>query len=275
MLPTVTRFVGLSALALLWILSPGARADETVNSIGMEFVLIPAGSFIMGAQDESGSADELPRHRVAISKPFYLGKYQVTQKEWQSVMGNNPSARAGRNLPVEMVSWADAQAFIAKLNQKERVRRYRLPTEAEWEYAARAGATTAFFFGDDFRGLDRYAWHADNSDERTHPVGGKDPNPWGLYDIFGNVWEWTNDWYGDDYYANSPSSDPPGAVRGKARVNRGCSFHFIFICSSSYRGFDENVDYVHNDIGFRLAFTAETEPALQIDYKNRRARNYQ
>ncbi|MDR1166000.1 MAG: formylglycine-generating enzyme family protein [Deltaproteobacteria bacterium] len=273
MIAPVIRFAALSALVIFGALSSSARANEAINSIGMEFVLIPAGSFLMGAVDEGEKLDQFPRHKVTITKPFYLGKYPVTQYEWESVMDNNPSARAGSDLPVEMVSWANAREFIAKLNRKENTKRYRLPSEAEWEYSARAGATTAYFFGDDKGDLERYSWNSDNSGGHTHPVGEKEPNPWGLYDIFGNVWEWTNDWYGGDYYANSPSSDPPGPSDGTARVNRGCSFHYVNICLTSYRGVDSGADYLDNDIGFRLAYTVETARLSGADNADRKTRN--
>ena len=165
------------------------------NSIGMEFVLIPSGSFVMGRDPlfEEDRDDELPQHKVNISKPFYLGKYQVTQAQWVAVMEDNPSGFKGPANPVEQVSWNDAQEFIKRLNVKEGHNRYRLPTEAEWEYAARAGADTVYFFGNDENILPVYAWFIDNSRKTPHPVGKKRPNAWGLYDVHGNVWEWVQD----------------------------------------------------------------------------------
>jgi formylglycine-generating enzyme required for sulfatase activity len=164
------------------------------NSIGIDFVLIAAGEFLMGS--ESGDSDEKPVHRVRISKNFYLGKYEVTQAQWHAVMGDNPSRFKGDTLPVEQVSWEDAQKFIERLNAQEGGTKYRLPTEVEWEYAARAGTTTAYSFGDNPRPLGEYAWFSENFGNTTHPVGQKQPNPWGLYDMHGNVWEWVQDWYG-------------------------------------------------------------------------------
>ena len=157
---------------------------ELRNSIGMEFVLIPAGEFEMGSpSSETGRSDnEGPVHRVTISQTFYLGKYEVTQEQWEAVMGSNPSYffRCGSTCPVEQVSWEDVQGFIEELNQREGVGRYRLPTEAEWEYAARAGTQTAYHFGNAGNRLGLYGWYDDNSGGRPHPVGGKRPNAWGL-----------------------------------------------------------------------------------------------
>ena len=152
----------------------------------MQFALIPAGEFPMGSA--SGGDNERPVHTVRISKPFYLGIHEVTQGQWETVMGNNPSKFKGdANRPVEMVSWEEVQKFIDKLNSKEGGTKYRLPTEAEWEYAARAGSATAYSFGDDSGQLGKYAWFEGNAGSTTHPVGKLQPNAWGLYDMHGNV----------------------------------------------------------------------------------------
>ncbi len=182
-----------------------------MNSIGMEFVLIPPGSFQMGCSSESEdcASDEKPRHEVEISQAFLLGKYEVTQAQWEAVMGNNPSWFEGAKYPVENVSWNDVQEFIAKLLEKEGVQ-YRLPTEAEWEYAARAGSRTAYCFGDDKNQLRNYAWY--DREDGMHPVGKKMPNAWGLYDMHGNVWEWVQDWYGG--YSDGFERDPEGPRAG-------------------------------------------------------------
>ena len=166
-----------------------------INTIDMEFVLIQPGEFDMGSYaNETGRYDdEVPVHHVAISEAFYLGKYEITQKQWHEVMGDNPSYFKGDDLPVESVSWDDVQEFIKKLNKKEHTHKYRLPSEAEWEYAARAGTTTQYFFANDDSKLGEYAWHSKNSGGKTHLVGKKEANPWGLYDIYGNVWEWVQD----------------------------------------------------------------------------------
>ncbi|MGD8724188.1 MAG: SUMF1/EgtB/PvdO family nonheme iron enzyme, partial [Desulfobacterales bacterium] len=172
---------------------------KITNSIGMEFVLIPAGSFLMGslfspkevAKVYGGKAedykDERPQHHVEITKPFYLQTTQVSQTQWKKVMSNNPShfRDFGYNCPVDSVSWYDTQEFISKLNQTEGTNKYRLPTEAEWEYSCRAGTTTAFSFGNEVDKLGEYAWHGYNSDLKTHPVGKKKPNAWDLYDMHG------------------------------------------------------------------------------------------
>jgi len=192
------------------------------NGIGMEFVLIPAGTFKMGS--DSGDPDERPVHQVTISKPFSIGKYEVTQGQWQAVMGNNPSLFPGDpNRPVEQVSWDDAQAFISKLNTMEGVKLYRLPTEAEWEYAARAGSTTIYYFGNDPKPLGDHAWYRANSERRSHPVGQKRPNAWGLYDMLGNVWEWVQGWEGK--YPSGPVTDPKGPESGTHRMRRGCGWN--------------------------------------------------
>ena len=195
------------------------KIAKMVNSIGMKFTLIPAGEFYMGSEE---SDDEEPVHKVKINNPFYLGTYPVTQAEWKAVMGDNPSGFMGDDLPVEQVSWVDAQGFIKKLNEKEGTDKYRLPSEAEWEYACRAGTTTRYSFGDDESKLGDYGWYAENSGSRlpkkgdflgydkddwsknrwngkTHSFGQKEPNSWGLYDMHGNVWEWMQDEWHDSY----------------------------------------------------------------------------
>jgi len=166
------------------------------NSIGMKFTLIPVGEFMMGSEEFKWSR---PVHSVKIQTSFYLGIYQVTQREWKAIMGNNPSEFNGNDLPVESISWNEVQDFIKKLNEKEGTNKHRLPTEAEWEYAARAGTTTRYSFGDDDSKLGEYAWYSENSGDKTHPVGKKGANPWGLYDVHGNVWEWVQDPWHDTY----------------------------------------------------------------------------
>jgi formylglycine-generating enzyme required for sulfatase activity len=260
-LPTIS--IVLFALSTLVFSSGLATADELPstypNSIGMKFLLIPAGTFMMGADKnfEDADNDELPRHQVTISKPFYLGVYEVTKQQWEDVMGNNPSEFKGEDNPVEMVSWEDAQDFIKRLNQKEGHSLYRLPTEAEWEYAARAGTTSTYYFGDDESQLGDYAWYDGNSGSTTHPVGQKRPNAWGLYDILGNVHEWAQDWYGETYYANSPSSDPTGPSSGDGRVDRGCGWDSsAWHCLSLSRDWDRPAGRIVS-IGFRLALSSE------------------
>jgi formylglycine-generating enzyme required for sulfatase activity len=253
---------GIIVLLAVFGATGNAHAAEKTytNSIGMEFVLIPAGSFSMGADknfDPAGDDDETPQHRVTISKPFYLGKYEVTQGQWTAVMGSNPSEFKGRSNPVEQVSWDDVQVFIQRLNRQEGHNRYRLPTEAEWEYAARAGTSSAYSFGDGADSLGRYAWYGNNSGVETHPVGQKQPNAWGLYDMHGNVWEWVQDWYGERYYSNASGTDPKGPSSGSIRVLRGGSwFDDAEYCRSAFRG-SFTPDDRGNDIGFRLALSPE------------------
>jgi formylglycine-generating enzyme required for sulfatase activity len=185
-----------------------------------EFVQIPAGEFDMGCSPGDGECrtDEKPRHHVRISKGFEIGKYLITQAMWESVMGNNPSHFRGADRPVDSVSWNDVQEFLQRLNARNDGYRYRLPTEAEWEYAARAGSTSARYGN-----LDAIAWYTGNSGNKTHPVGQKQPNAWGLYDMLGNLEEWVQDWSDVNYYGHSPGTDPLGPSSGERRVLRGYS----------------------------------------------------
>jgi formylglycine-generating enzyme required for sulfatase activity len=202
--------------------------DLTVDlgkGVKVEMVLLPAGEFMMGSLDSDKSADkdEKPQHRVRITKPFYLGKYLVTQEQWEAVMDNNPSLIKGPKNPVENVSWDDCQRFLEKLNTKIAMQlgKFVLPTEAQWEYACRAGSTTRYCFGDEVSSLGKYAWYGANSGNTTNPVGEKKPNEWGVYDMHGNVWEWCQDWYDGHYYANTPMDDPAGPATGSQHVFRG------------------------------------------------------
>ena len=208
---------------------------ESADSIGMEFKLIPAGTFTMG--DASGDDDETP-HEVTLTKPFKMGVHEVTQAQYEQVMGVNPSEYKGANNPVEMVSWEDAVEFCRRLSElpaeKAAGNVYRLPTEAEWEYACRAGTTTKFSFGDDESDFGEYGWYRENSGRTTHPVGSKLPNAWGLYDMHGNVWEWCQDWYGD--YPSGSVTDPSGATSSSFRVFRGGGwFNAAVGCRSANR----------------------------------------
>ena len=183
----------------------------------MEFVLIRPGSFLMGS--EKGRADEKPVAKVAITKSFYFGKQEVTQEQWRAVMGSSPGYYKGTNLPVEQVSWNDCQNFLARLKEKVTGYQFSLPTEAQWEYACRAGTTTEYSFGDGDANLGEYARFTGNANRQPHPVGEKKSNPRGLCDIHGNVWEWCQDWYGP--YASGEISDPAGASSGSQQVIRG------------------------------------------------------
>ena len=239
------------------------RAQETgiltINlpgNVEMKFRKIPAGKFTMGSpENEKGRYDrEGPLHMVTITSPFYLGMYEVTQAQWKAVMGNNPSEYrdCGEGCPVEKVSWKDVQEFINKLNQIEGLNKYRLPTEAEWEYACRAGTTTRFNFGDDAAVLDQYAWYGGNSGKQPHPVGQKKPNAWGLYDMYGNIMELVQDRWGENYPPASVT-DPTGTSSGASRVVRGGSWSdFPYSVRSAYRS-RHSPDCWHDDLGFRLA----------------------
>jgi formylglycine-generating enzyme required for sulfatase activity len=211
-------------------LVPRELAMDVGGGVKMEFVLIPAGRFMMG-DDKEYSAK--PAHRVTITQPFYLGKYEVTQEQWEAVMGNNPSRFKGPKNPVEMVSWQGCQDFMAKLNEKSWAggARFSLPTEAQWEYACRAGTTTQWSFGDDRGKLGDYAWWGGNAAETTHPVGQKKPNAWGLYDMHGNVFEWCADWYrryepGDQTDPVGPDSGDNGDLPTGSHVLRGGSWNY-------------------------------------------------
>jgi formylglycine-generating enzyme required for sulfatase activity len=188
----------------------------------MEFVQVPKGQFMMGcsASDTECISSELPAHKVTISKPFEIGKYEVTQAQWEAVMGSNPSVFFGEERPVDNVSWNDVQEFIAKLNANKDGYHYRLPTEAEWEYAARAGANDV-----DPMAAVADAWTHENSGGVTHAVGLLKPNAWGIYDMLGNVAEWVQDSFGEGYYKSSPAVDPQGPEGGTS-VLRGGSWRY-------------------------------------------------
>lgn len=232
------------------------------NSIGMEFILIPAGEFEMGSQSREKRRKlwESPVHRVSIKKPFYLGRYPVTQKQWQKVMGNNPSYFKGEKNPVENISWVESQTFLRKLNSLEKADEnnylYRLPTEAEWEYAARAGTATSYFFGDDESKLTENAWFLKNSGLETHSVGLKKPNPWGLYDMYGNVGEWVQ----DEYHINYKGAPADGraweslfpSVSIPVRIRRGGGWNGNAGCCRSAERLFAAQDKRLNSLGFRV-----------------------
>lgn len=240
------------------------------NSIGMEFVKIPSGEFMMGpiyqtvlVRTPSGEIiteeyiNEDLAKKVEIKKPFYLGKFEVTQGQWREVMGSNPSYFEGDDLPVERVSWNEVQEFIEKLNEMEGTDKYRLPSEAEWEYACRAGTTTRYSFGDDEAEFGDYAWYGPNSGLKTHPVGQKKPNPWGLYDMHGNVMEWVNEsdthgsvmeWINENILERDKDGGDESSV---FRGIRGGSFYDYRTqnCGSAGEGYSD----LHNtDLGFRV-----------------------
>ena len=239
------------------VLLGGNRVDP-----GQRFVWLPAGQFVMGSptNEVDRQSDEGPQTRVALTRGFFLGRYEVTQGEYLSVIGSNPSYFTGdTNRPVERVSWNDATNYCAQLTAQQVVAgrlpagwAYRLPTEAEFEYVSRAGSTNRFSYGDDpgYTQLANYAWYSANSKNTAHPVGGKLPNRWGLYDMSGNVWEWCSDWYGA--YPGGSVTDPQGSVSGSYRVIRGGDWYDgARYCRSAYR-FYVNPSGKNNEIGFRV-----------------------
>ena len=251
------------------------------GGVALKLVLIPAGKFMMGspAGEPGRGGEEGPRHEVTITRPFYMGSYSVTQGQYERVMGSNPSYYKGVTNPVEMVSWDDAVEFCKKLSRKTG-KKVRLPTEAEWEYACRAGTTSAFNTGDTLNPgqadcnfsvsspnpgyLAKFmAWlrsflpAGEQAKGGPKPVGSFGPNAWGLYDMHGNVWQWCADRYGEDYYANSPASDPAGPETGAGRVQRGGGWNNLPAnCRSAVRN-RSAPDYRFNGRGFRVAVDSE------------------
>ncbi len=219
----------------------------------MEFALIPPGEFDMGSpQDQKfRDDDEGPVHRVKIDTAFYMSRTEITQKQWRDVMGIDPSYFKGDNLPVEQVSWNDVQEFIKKLNEMDSTKIYRLPSEAEWEYAAGAGNKTIYYFGDNESELVDYAWYDMNSRRETHEVGRKKPNKWGLYDMHGNVWEWVQDVYYDSYQG-APADGTAWKGNASHRVIRGGSFDYYYGHLSLTSRNDRAPDFRQSNTGFRL-----------------------
>jgi formylglycine-generating enzyme required for sulfatase activity len=242
---------------------------EITNSIGMKLVLIPKGTFMMGSpESEEGRKENETQHEVTISKDYYLGVTEVTQAQYEKVIGKNPSYYQGAivgnenaDLPVEQVSWDDAVEFCKKLSElPEEIkagRVYRLPTEAQWEYACRAGSKTAYSFDDEEGLLPEHGWFNRNSSNRTHTVGLLEPNAWGLYDMHGNVWEWCSDWY--EEYPKGAVGDPTGPSKGAHRVFRGGSWNSEAAnCWSGLRS--SSVPSLRSNIGFRLALSPSGIP---------------
>ena len=241
---------------------PNASLSTNVSATPKDMVRIPAGRFLMGDKDEG---DAKP-HEVAVSS-FFMDKTLVTQDQYEKAMGENPSRWKGAKNPVEQVRWSDAVRFCNKRSELEGLRPcyelkawkcdfdadgYRLPTEAEWEYACRAGTSTAYFFGDDPSKLGDYAWFDKNSGGRPRAVAQKQPNAWGLHDLCGNVWEWCNDFYAVDYYSKSPLTDPKGPDTGQTKVVRGGAWRFSAQrCRSGYR-YNENPGYADVCFGYDI-----------------------
>ena len=246
------------------------RSVHLGDGVNLELVWCAPGSFVMGAPlgETRGNTGE-KQHHVTLTKGFWIGRYEVTQKQWEAVMKTSPSGFDGTNRPVETVSWHDCSKFAERLSSQVRGAKFRLPTEAEWEYACRAGTTTAFNSG---KGLtkqegrctnaDEVAWYDQNSDQETHPVGLKQPNGWGLYDMHGNVREWCMDLYAD--YPSSPAVDPAGPAAdpkappaGKVHVVRGGSHgYWASACSAASRG-KEYPGQSHKHLGFRIVLEAD------------------
>ena len=249
----------LSFLSVLHAADDGAVKPEKGATYrdpttGMEFVFVKGGCYQMGDTFSDRDSDAKPVHTVCVDD-FYIGKYDVTQGQWHAVMGNDPSffKDCGDNCPVAQVSWNAAQEFISKLNSRSGGNKYRLPTEAEWEYAARSGGKREKYAGGN--DVDSVAWCNSNSGNKTHPVGAKAPNGLGLYDMSGNVYQWVQDWYGGSYYKNSPQNNPTGPSSGEHRVIRGGAWSNL---PQGVRAADRSSrtpDNRDDRIGFRLLRT--------------------
>jgi len=285
----------IQARADIWAFPTVPPSKAPISSIGLKLVCIEPGSFQMGTTKEQIDQilrlfpystrewfddsklwrfdDEQPQHPVKITRPFFLGTHPVTQGQYQAIMGSNPSDFKGSDdLPVENVSWLDAVNFCNKMSEKDKRtpfyridgtdvggNGYRLPTEAEWEYACRARMAGLFPWGDDIGKQGEHVWFFANSDSKTHPVGQKRPNAWGLYDMLGNVWEWCADWYDKKYYASSPSVavDPPGPPKASARVFRGGGWNNdAWSCRPAFRG-GRTPEHRNFNLGFRVAAVQE------------------
>ncbi|MBI2191203.1 MAG: formylglycine-generating enzyme family protein [Planctomycetes bacterium] len=242
-----------------WAARVGKPVQWT-NTMDMKFQLIPPGEFPMGST--SGDEDA-PQHPVRLTHPYYIGTHEVTRKQYEAVTGQQRSAYfPGPDMPINFVSYYEVMDFLNDLNKKEKREAktgYRLPYEAEWEYAARAGSTADFPTGNSVKDLEKAGWFYDNSEDTTHPVGQKAPNAFGLFDMHGNVWEWCLDWYDPDTYRHSPMDDPRGPARTLYwyRVLRGGSIYYgVKACRSSNRGFYQD-SRTERNIGFRIVLPVE------------------
>jgi len=261
---------------------PGNQPKVLTNSIDMKLVLISKGTFMMGSPpDEKGSEEDERRHEVTISRDYHLGMHEVTQAQYKKIMGKNPSHFQGdavaerhpetnrvvkdvdsANHPVEQVSWEDAVEFCQRLSalpeEKKAGRVYRLPSEAEWEYACRAGSQMAYSFGSDEKSLVNFGWYDSNSKGMTHAVGLKKANAWGLYDMHGNVFEWCADWYGE--YPKGSATDPRGPEVGSRRVDRGGCWYFDAVYCRSAGRFRRGPSFRDDFLGFRVALSSSGIP---------------
>ncbi len=264
-------------LLIVLTIVPGCRRAKDTTSMpevittktGIEMVKIPGGFFEMGSK--RGEADELPAHKVWVDS-FLMDKYELTQEQYVKLVGSNPSSFRGAGRPVDTISWTDAVLYCNLRSRAEglepcydeesetwqcdfQANGYRLPTEAEWEYACRAGAETEHYFGRDPRALKKYGWYIDNSFKKTHSVGKKSPNRWGLHDMYGNVAEWCNDVYDTNYYKRSPSKNPRGPEEGDIKVLRGGGWQDSADCLRSSWRSGENLSFVDacimDSMGFR------------------------
>ncbi len=240
--------------------APAPMQTATIDlggGVTMEFILIQPGSYDMGTnEDADPDGDASPSRKVTLTQPFYLGKFEVTQEQWEKIMGGNPSHFKGAKRPVESVSWNACQEFLAKL-QERTGRKFALPTEAQWEFACRAGTTTRWSFGDLDSRIGDYAWFGDDSGRTTHAVGKKQPNAWGLYDMHGNVAEWCADWYAKYSHARSDATDPSGPSAGGSRILRGGAWgDDSGYLRSTYRNCN-GPDGANDGIGLRCAMLVE------------------
>ena len=235
-------------------ISPQTLIVSIKDGANIEMIKVEAGTFMMGASPEmkSPEGNEKPWHQVTLTNDYFIGKYEVTQSLWQAVMGSNPSSFKGDNLPVENISWIDCQEFIRKINSVSG-KSFRLPTEAEWEYAARGGKYSRNYLYSGSDNISDVAWYKDNSGGVTHPVGLKQPNELGLFDMSGNVNEWCQDWFGA--YSSSPKNNPIGAETGNCRVGRGGGwFNITWNNLSVFRNFCPPNKFGKN-LGFRLVLS--------------------
>ena len=240
-----------NGMSSTWSAEVTSEQKRILSRLIENMVLVHGGSFDMGSTDSDAYDDEVPVHRVTLSN-YCIGKYEVTQEEWKAVMGSNPSEFKGDNLPVERVSWNDCQEFIGKLNALTGLC-FRLPTEAEWEYAARGGNHSKGYQYSSSNNIGDVGWYRGNSEDMTHPVGEKLPNELGLYDMCGNVWEWCSDWYNKNYYSSSHSNNPTGPDSGSYRVFRGGRWcDYVRYCRVSTRNYIMPSD-ADGYLGFRLA----------------------
>ena len=264
------RFPGISERSVPWVAfalgavglilvfrAMGMAAEEKAvpfnperisPSTGIEFVGIPGGCYMMG--DDTGYEYEKPVHEVCVDD-FYLGRFEVTQQQWEVLMEENRSRFKGPQFPIQRVSWNDAMEFIRRLNEKEKTRRYRLPTEAEWERAARAGSDSRYFWGDAID--NKHAWYYGSAQFTMHAVGTSRPNAFGLHDMLGNVWEWVSDWYDSRYFERSPRDNPAGPATGEMKTRRGGSIANLASYVRSASRYRDKPDKRHYILGFRVA----------------------